>query len=154
VRSPLLDVARSCQPCHNVREGELEERVHIIQDRTQALIERSASALVDLVAAIATAQQQGVGDDALAEALQRQRSAQWRIDFVYSEGSHGFHAPQETARILAEAIDYARQGEAAAFRTFTPPVIPEALPVPQVEGVTPDEEAPAGRPQVAPPPPR
>jgi nitrite reductase (cytochrome c-552) len=26
----------------------------------------------------------------------------------------GFHAPQEAARILAEAIDYARQGQLAA----------------------------------------
>jgi nitrite reductase (cytochrome c-552) len=29
-----------------------------------------------------------------------------------AENSMGFHAPQEAARILAEAIDYARQGEA------------------------------------------
>lgn len=28
----------------------------------------------------------------------------------------GFHAPQEAARILAESIDYARQGQAAAQR--------------------------------------
>jgi nitrite reductase (cytochrome c-552) len=27
----------------------------------------------------------------------------------------GFHAPQEAARILGEAIDYARQGQAAAL---------------------------------------
>ena len=28
----------------------------------------------------------------------------------------GFHAPQEAARILGEAIDYARQGEIEALR--------------------------------------
>jgi len=28
----------------------------------------------------------------------------------------GFHAPQESARILAEAIDFARQGELALAR--------------------------------------
>jgi formate-dependent nitrite reductase cytochrome c552 subunit len=28
----------------------------------------------------------------------------------------GFHAPQELARVLAEAIDYARQGQRAAER--------------------------------------
>ena len=28
----------------------------------------------------------------------------------------GFHAPQELARILGEAIDYARQGQLAAAR--------------------------------------
>ena len=31
----------------------------------------------------------------------------------------GFHAPQETARILAEAIDYARQGQLAATALAT-----------------------------------
>ena len=40
--------------------------------------------------------------------------AQWRVDFVNAENSMGFHAPQESARILAEAIDYARQGQIAA----------------------------------------
>jgi nitrite reductase (cytochrome c-552) len=40
-----------------------------------------------------------------------QRKAQWRLDFVHAENSMGFHASQEAARILAEAIDYARQGQ-------------------------------------------
>lgn len=34
------------------------------------------------------------------------RKAQWRLDFVAAENSMGFHAPQEMARILGEAIDY------------------------------------------------
>ena len=42
-----------------------------------------------------------------------QRKAQWRLDFVYAENSMGFHASQEAARILAESIDYARQGQLA-----------------------------------------
>ena len=46
-----------------------------------------------------------------ARALQRR--AQWRLDFVYAENSMGFHASQEAARVLAEAIDYARQGKLA-----------------------------------------
>jgi nitrite reductase (cytochrome c-552) len=43
-----------------------------------------------------------------------QRKAQWRLDFIAAENSMGFHAPQEAARVLAEAIDYARQGQLAA----------------------------------------
>ncbi len=42
------------------------------------------------------------------------RKAQWRVDFVAAENSMGFHAPQEAARILGEAIDYARQAQIAA----------------------------------------
>ena len=33
----------------------------------------------------------------------------------------GFHAPQEAAKVLGEAIDYARQGELAASRVVTLP---------------------------------
>jgi len=35
---------------------------------------------------------------------------------VAAENSMGFHAPQELARILAEATDYARQGQLEADR--------------------------------------
>jgi nitrite reductase (cytochrome c-552) len=34
----------------------------------------------------------------------------------------GFHAPQETARVLAEAIDFARQGQMAARSLTIAPV--------------------------------
>jgi nitrite reductase (cytochrome c-552) len=46
----------------------------------------------------------------LAEAQALQRKAQWRLDFISAENSMGFHADQEAARILGEAIDYARLG--------------------------------------------
>jgi len=42
--------------------------------------------------------------------------AQWRLDFIAAENSMGFHAPQEAAKVLGEAADYARQGEVAALR--------------------------------------
>jgi len=43
---------------------------------------------------------------------------EWRLDFVAAENSIGFHAPQKTARVLAEAIDHARQCQLA---TSMPP---------------------------------
>ena len=116
VRSPLLQVARACQPCHPVAESELESRVAVIQDRTHALMERGAVALVDMLDAIQRAKAAGASEAQLADALALQRKAQWRLDFVNAENSMGFHAPQETARVLGEAIDYARQAERAANR--------------------------------------
>ena len=50
----------------------------------------------------------------LQELEELQRAAQWRLDFVAAENSMGFHAPQETARILGESIDLARQAEVRA----------------------------------------
>ena len=70
---------------------------------------------MDQLDAIATARAAGATDDDLATALALQRKAQWRLDFVAAENSMGFHAPQEAARILGEAADYARQGQIAAI---------------------------------------
>lgn len=43
-------------------------------------------------------------------------AAQWRLDYIAAENSMGFHAPQEAARILGEAADYARQGQVEAIK--------------------------------------
>ena len=53
--------------------------------------------------------------DKLDEARKLHRRAQWRVDFCNAENSLGFHAPQEVARILGEAIDFARQGQISAL---------------------------------------
>jgi nitrite reductase (cytochrome c-552) len=113
VRSPLLNIARACQTCHPYSESEMQARVDAIQNRTNALLGRSGAALTAMLDAVAAAKKAGASDADLAEALAFQRKAQWRLDFVAAENSMGFHAPQETARILAEAIDYARQGQLA-----------------------------------------
>jgi len=121
VRSPLLNVARACQVCHPYTEAEIAGRVEAIQSRTHALLERSASALTDLLDATAAAKKNGATAAQLAPIAALQRKAQWRVDFVAAENSMGFHAPQETARVLAEAIDYARQGQLAAQRYSVEP---------------------------------
>jgi nitrite reductase (cytochrome c-552) len=116
VRSPLLNVNRACQPCHAVAEKELEARVLTIQDRHHALLERAARATTDMLDAIVAAKTGGAGERDLQGAAVQQRKAQWRLDFVAAENSMGFHAPQEMARILAEVIDHARQGQLEAER--------------------------------------
>lgn len=78
------------------------------------------------------------GDEALLAIAALQRKGQWRLDFISSENSMGFHASQEAARILGEAIDYFRQAEAAAIRYrtgVTPPKVP-APPIPSQQPVT------------------
>jgi nitrite reductase (cytochrome c-552) len=114
VRSPLLQITRSCQTCHRFPEEELLSRVTTIQDRTRALMDRAEDAVVELIGDVERARMAGAGGEDLEAALALQRKAQWRVDFVNAENSMGFHAPQEAARLLAEAIDYARQGQLAA----------------------------------------
>ena len=116
VRSPLLNVARACQTCHRYPEAEILARAQAIQDRTRGLMLRAEEAVVNLVAAIQKAKAGGAGDDVLKAPRELQRKAQWRLDFVAAENSMGFHAPGEAARLLGEAIDFARQGEIQVLR--------------------------------------
>lgn len=115
-RSPMLNIARACQACHPYAEGEIRSRVEAIQDRTKALMDRATEAMVEAINAIEAAAKAGASDEALKGPRDLQRKGQWRLDFVAAENSMGFHAPQEAARILGEAIDYARQAEVAVAK--------------------------------------
>ncbi len=110
VRSPLLNARRACGTCHPYDEDEIVDRAETIQTRTKELLDAAETATVELIEAIAAAKADGATDAQLAKARDFQRKAQWRTDFVNAENSMGFHSPQETARNLGLAIDYARRG--------------------------------------------
>ena len=122
VRSPMLNINHACQVCHHYEEDEIKSRVEVIQVRTHDMLQRAAKALMAQLDAIKSARAQGATDEQLAESLKLQRSAQWRLDFVSSENSMGFHADQEAVRILGESIDFSRQGEIAAMNWNKPNV--------------------------------
>jgi nitrite reductase (cytochrome c-552) len=113
VRSPLLNVNNACQTCHKWPEDELVARAERIQERTVGLRDRALDALMALIADLEAAQATGAPEGALAAARAAQRRGQFYLDFVESENSNGFHAPQEAARILGVAIDHFRQGQVA-----------------------------------------
>ncbi len=116
VRSPLLNVNRACQPCHHIAESEILARVDSIQEKNFDLLQRAGTALMDLLDAVNAAKAAGATDEQLKPALELQRKAQWRLDYIAAENSMGFHAPQEAARILGESADYARQGQIEAMK--------------------------------------
>ncbi len=116
LRSPLANINRACQPCHKEDEKELKDRVVATQDITAEPLKRSEDGLVDAIDAINRAKTAGASDADLNEARQLQRNASFYWDFASSANSTGFHSPQESARILATAIDYARQSQLAAVR--------------------------------------
>ena len=113
VRSPLLNVNRACQGCHKWPEAELRDRVEQIQTRFFQLRNQAMDALVALIGDLKAAREAGRSDQELETPRYLQRRAQFLLDFVEAENSTGFHAPQETTRILAQSIDLARQGQIA-----------------------------------------
>ncbi|PIQ96622.1 MAG: cytochrome c-552 [Nitrospinae bacterium CG11_big_fil_rev_8_21_14_0_20_56_8] len=116
VRSPLTNINQACQTCHRMDDQALRDRIISIQTRTSELLKRAEEAQIDAIDAIAAAQKEGASDADLATArgLHRRASLYW--DFVSSENSTGFHSPQETARILAVAVDTARQAQLAVLK--------------------------------------
>ena len=113
VRSPMLNVARACQTCHRWPEEELKARVATIQDRTFELRNIALDAVLHLTNDIAALVRTDsvAARERIARARDFQRKAQFMADFIEAENSMGFHADQESARVLARAIDYARRGQ-------------------------------------------
>jgi nitrite reductase (cytochrome c-552) len=111
VRSPMLNINRACQTCHRWPEQELRARVAAIQDRTFDLRNIAMDALTNLIGDLKAARAAGANDEQLKAARGHQRKAQFYLDFVEAENSMGFHAPQESARILGESINSSRLGQ-------------------------------------------
>ena len=116
VRSPLTNVNAACATCHQEDEQALKNRITVIQDNTAQLLRTTEGALEAAIDALAKAKAGGLTDDQLKEAQNFHRQASMRYDFVMSENSTGFHSPQESARVLGNAIDLARQAQIAAER--------------------------------------
>jgi nitrite reductase (cytochrome c-552) len=113
VRSPLLDTARACQVCHPIAADELVARAEAIQERTLAMQDAAMNRLIELIDALAAAQENDPDDPRLEAARSAQRRASFLLDFVSSENSAGFHAPQEAARLLFLALDEILAGSRA-----------------------------------------
>ena len=111
VRSPVLNINRACQTCHKFPEDELKARIEQIQDRTFEMRNLALDAVVQLTRDIGALVRRDSSDARVAPARLLQRKAQFLVDFIEAENSMGFHAPQEAARVLAHALDYARQGQ-------------------------------------------
>lgn len=143
IQSPMKNINNACQQCHNDDEATLREKVETIQSRTMTHMERAAVAMTDMLDAVLEAKAAGATDEQLAPVFALQRKAMWRLDYISSENSRGFHADQEATRILGESIDYSRQAQAMALRLRAPEApSTDDLPKEPVRGVTPTEKAP------------
>jgi len=116
VQSPLFEAEASCGQCHTKVEYVLG-RVKTIQNSTRQVMDSAENALIDAIKAIeAAASSENADPELLEEARRQHRKAQMMWDFVAAENSMGFHNPTEALRILALAVDLARQAQLTAVR--------------------------------------
>jgi len=107
IRSPMLNVANSCAVCHRWSEDDMRRRVEGIQEKVHQTRGLAETAIAYAHFDIAAAAQAGADDAELADVRRLVRGAQLRWDYVAAANGMGFHAPQESVRILAAAIDLA-----------------------------------------------
>ena len=119
IRSPMNNIASACQSCHKMDEAKLAERIVTIQERTAGQLRETETAIIAAIDAIVAAKAAGATDDQLKESRDFQRKANLRWDFISSENSTGFHSPQEAARVLGDAVNFARMAQVSAERVTT-----------------------------------
>ncbi len=118
IMSPLANIERTCQTCHNDDEETLKQMVYTRQDKAFELRNRLEALLSDAHLEAAFAWKKGASEKQMQEALKLIRQAQWRWDFGVASHGASFHAPQETQRILAHGIDKAHEARRALRDVF------------------------------------
>jgi nitrite reductase (cytochrome c-552) len=116
IRSPLADKSATCAVCHRWNEEDIRKQVDTIQDKVKEVRDRGMTALVKAHFDIAACMEAGATDEELADVRNELRFAQMHWDFVASSNGMGFHAPQESQRILTTALDRAAEVRIACAR--------------------------------------
>ena len=109
IRTPFADVASTCSVCHRWSEKDAREQAEKIQDRVREARDKALTVLVKAHFDIAACKEAGAADDELVKVRDEIRYAQMHFDFVASSNGMGFHAPQESQRILTTALDRAAE---------------------------------------------
>ena len=108
IMSPMKNIAGTCQTCHRDSEENLRSYVEDHQTRIMEIRDRVETELVKahiMTKALLDSGKVTETSDEIKPVHKLIREAGWRWD--YGVASHGgpFHAPVETARILAAALD-------------------------------------------------
>jgi nitrite reductase (cytochrome c-552) len=116
IRSPLYNIANSCQVCHRWSESEVKQRVESIQDKNRELLNIAEDAMVKAHITLADAMKLGATDAELEAPRTLLRRSHTFWDYIAASNGMGFHAPQESARVLAKAANLAQESRLATER--------------------------------------
>lgn len=130
ITSPLQDINSACKTCHTQSESYLKAQIKDIQNSVAYDLRTAEYAIVSLIQDIKTLRDtlsnmpeyknnnQKINNE-LKEVLELHRKAQMRADFIGAENSTGFHNPREASRMLLQAVDMVRLGQAKLVEIAT-----------------------------------
>ena len=132
MRSPLANVAGSCQVCHRESEDELRGNVYQRQDNVKELLSLAEDGLVRAHLEAEFAWSKGATEESMKPVLQLIRHAQWRWDWVAAANGLGFHSPTEALRKLGSSIQKAHEAHAELIRILARRGVFEPFALPDV----------------------
>lgn len=109
IQSPLYMADRTCGNCHNWTPDQARERVFEIQSRNREMLDRAERTITAAHLEIGDAMKLGATDDELVNVRSMVSKAQMYWDYIAASNGMGFHAPQESARVLGKALDFAQE---------------------------------------------
>lgn len=107
IANPLDDIANTCMNCHRVSEKELTATIAEKKARKDELHKKAMKHLAAAHLEAGKAWEVGATKAEMAPILTDIRHAQWRWDYAVASHPAFFHAPEETLRVLATALDKA-----------------------------------------------
>lgn len=130
VTSPLAKIDRTCQTCHRQDAETLRQNVYERQDKVYKYAAKVTDELAKAHIYAEFVWKQGATEAQMTKAMKDIRMSQWRWD--YSLASHGaaFHAPQEVMRLLAGAMEYAKDAQMECTRIAAQHGWTKEIPVP------------------------
>jgi nitrite reductase (cytochrome c-552) len=133
IRSPLENIANSCQVCHRWSEDEIRSRVTSLQDKHKEIMKNAERAIIALHLEIADAAKRGATDAELEPVRKAVSRAQMYWDYVSANNGMGFHSPHETSRVLNKSLEIAAEGRLAVNRIRAKKGALDAIVLPDVD---------------------
>ena len=105
IGSPLDNIANTCLNCHRGTEKEFRDTVARKLERKEELAKLASDVLAKGHLEAAKAWSLGATEGEMKPVLQDLRHGQWRWDIAVASHGSFFHAPEESLRVLAGAIN-------------------------------------------------
>lgn len=118
IKSPLNNIANSCQVCHRESEEKLLANVYERQHKVEELRRIAERNLATVHLEAKTAWDNGAKEEEMKEVLTLIRHAQWRWDWVAASNGMGFHSPNEALRVLGTSIQKANEARLLLTSVF------------------------------------
>jgi nitrite reductase (cytochrome c-552) len=107
IANPLDNMENSCMTCHRVSEKSLLANIAEKKARKDELHKKSMKQIAAAHLEAGKAWEVGATKEEMAPILKDIRHAQWRWDYAVASHPAFFHAPEETLRTLATALEKA-----------------------------------------------